>query len=174
MSLSPRAPQPPPHTPPTHPLSQPPHSPTTRLAPFHPVPLPLPRPQGKILVSLNFHLTSPSSLIFLQRFTSIAGLPADEGSLAPVTSPESRPVMLARYLIELALIQSHLQRHTPSRIAAASILLALKAMGRTAWVRRRRRPPPTHTHVCPPRVSLEAQTLRSSRPFRFAYTLACP
>ena len=46
--------------------------------------------EGKILVALNFHLTSPSSLLFLQRFSSVAGLPSEhELAAAPPSRTES-------------------------------------------------------------------------------------
>ena len=64
------------------------------------------------------------------------------GRLTRILLSLAGPVLLARYLLELALIQTHCHRHTPSRLAAASMMISLKAMGHTPWVRNPS--PPAH------------------------------
>mgnify|MGYP002631120459 CR=1 FL=1 len=82
--------------------------------------------EGRMLSTLAFHLTAPSSLLFLTRFATIARLERD---------PPCRTQMLARYLLELALPQCSFYSHPQSLLAATALHLALRTMGQSAWVR---------------------------------------
>jgi len=77
-----------------------------------------------MLSTLAFHLTAPSSLLFLTRFATIARLERD---------PPCRTQMLARYLLELALPQCSFYSHPQSLLAATALHLALRTMGQSAW-----------------------------------------
>jgi len=68
-----------------------------------------------MLTSLEFNVTSPSSYRFLERFTKIIN--AD----MPMFN-------LARYLIELPLIEYRMLKYTPSNLAASALFLAQKIM----------------------------------------------
>lgn len=75
-----------------------------------------------MLTTLNFNITTPSSYRFLERFSKIIN--ADD----PLFN-------LARYLIELPLIEYRMLKYTPSNLAASAIFLAQKIMqrGERAW-----------------------------------------
>ena len=75
-----------------------------------------------MLTTLNFNITTPSSYRFLERFSKIIN--ADD----PLFN-------LARYLIELPLIEYRMLKYTPSNLAASAIFLAQKIMqrGEKAW-----------------------------------------
>lgn len=86
--------------------------------------------QGNILAALNFQLTSPSSLLFLQRFISVAELSRHESMCSTPCTTE----MLARYILELSLLTCEMQQHSPSKLAAAAFFLARQATGHIPWV----------------------------------------
>ncbi len=69
--------------------------------------------EGKILKALNFNVTVTSSYLFLQRFSKLMGV-------------DEKTYMMARYLIELALIEYSFLKYTPSNTAASAIYLAAK------------------------------------------------
>ena len=75
-----------------------------------------------ILATLDFNITTPSTYRFLERFSKIAN--AD----APLFN-------LARYLIELPLIEYRMLKYCPSNVAASALFLAQKIMqrGEPAW-----------------------------------------
>jgi cyclin B len=64
-----------------------------------------------ILTTLDFNVTAPSSYRFLERFSKIVN--AD----TPLFN-------LARYLIELPLIEYRMLKYTPSNLAASALFLA--------------------------------------------------
>jgi cyclin B len=64
-----------------------------------------------ILATLDFNVTSPSSYRFLERFSKI--VKADD----PLFN-------LARYLIELPLIEYRMLKYSPSNLAASALFLA--------------------------------------------------
>ena len=69
--------------------------------------------EGYMLKELNFNITFTSSYLFLQRFAKL--LQADQ-----------KTYMMARYLIELALVEYGLVKYPPSHLAASAIYLAAK------------------------------------------------
>jgi len=69
--------------------------------------------EGKILKALNFNVTVTSSYLFLQRYSKLMGV-------------DEKTYMMARYLIELALIEYGFLKYTPSNTAASAIYLAAK------------------------------------------------
>lgn len=75
-----------------------------------------------ILSTLEFNITTPSTYRFLERF-------------AKVISSDTPMFNLARYLIELPLIEYRMLKYTPSNIAASALYLAQKIMQREkpAW-----------------------------------------
>jgi len=76
--------------------------------------------EGKILAALEFKLTTTTSYRFLERYANVHD--ADE-----------RTFMLARYLIELSLIECRMLKYTPSNLAASALYLACKILKRSAW-----------------------------------------
>jgi hypothetical protein len=68
-----------------------------------------------ILKKLQFNITTPSAWVFLNRYTKLAK--ADS-----VTSA------LARYLIELPLIEYRMLKYTPSMVAAAAVYVAFHVL----------------------------------------------
>jgi Cyclin len=76
--------------------------------------------EGKILSTLNFNLTHTSAYRFLERYAKVAGF--DEKSFS-----------LARYLLELALIEYKMLKYIPSNMAAASVYLVNKILKREGW-----------------------------------------
>lgn len=71
----------------------------------------------KILATLDFNITSSSSLRLVERYINLAG--ADE-------IVEN----LSKYLIELPLIEYKMLKFSPSMIAAGAIYLAMKILKR--------------------------------------------
>ena len=69
--------------------------------------------EGKILEALDFHVTTGSSYLFLQRF-------------AKLMSADAKTYMMARYLLELALVEYSLLKYSPSNTAASAMYLAAK------------------------------------------------
>ena len=77
--------------------------------------------EGKILKALNFNVTVTSSFLFLQRF-------------AKLLSMNEKAYMMARYLLELALVEYSFLKYTPSNIAASAAYLAAKIFKmKTTW-----------------------------------------
>ena len=75
-----------------------------------------------MLTCLDFNVTSPSSYRFLERF-------------AKIINADTPLFNLARYLIELPLIEYRMLKYTPSNLAASALFLAQKLMdrGQPAW-----------------------------------------
>jgi len=73
--------------------------------------------EQSILATLDFNVTTPSPYRFLERFSKIAN--AD----VPLFN-------LARYLIELPLIEYRMLKYCPSNLAASALFLATKIMQR--------------------------------------------
>jgi len=67
------------------------------------------------MTTLDFNITTPSPYRFLERFTKI--IEAD----TPLFN-------LARYLIELPLIEYRMLKYSPSNLAASALFLAQKIM----------------------------------------------
>lgn len=70
-----------------------------------------------MLMYLDFNVVSPSSYRFLERFSKIAGL-------------SQKQFNLARYLIELPLIEYRMLKYSPSNLAASAVYLTLKILPR--------------------------------------------
>ena len=73
----------------------------------------------RILHTLEFNLQFTSSYRFLER-------------LAMVAQADSKVWNMARYLIELILIEQCMLKYPPSMIAASAMLLAIRLIWRTA------------------------------------------
>ena len=69
--------------------------------------------EGDILKELNFNVTVSSSYIFLQRYSKLM-------------NSDEKTYMMARYLLELSLIEYAMIKYTPSNIAASAVYLAGK------------------------------------------------
>jgi hypothetical protein len=69
--------------------------------------------ESAILMTLDFNITTPSSYRFLERFSKIGDL-------------DLRQLNLARYLIELPLIEYRMLKYTPSVVAACALYLTNK------------------------------------------------
>lgn len=76
--------------------------------------------EGKIIGSLGFKFTHTSSLRFFQRYADIANL-------------DERGRCIAKYILELALVDYPMTRHQPSLIASAAIYLVHKLQKKEAW-----------------------------------------
>jgi cyclin B len=76
--------------------------------------------EGKILASLQFNITTPSSYRFLERYTRLSKL-------------DDKATMMSRYAIELAMIDYKCLKYTPSLLAVAAVYLASKLYKREAW-----------------------------------------
>lgn len=76
--------------------------------------------EGNILSALGFNLTFTSALRFLDRYCQ-------------VHDAEKRTQMLARYLVELSLVEYRTLRYTPSNIAASALYLASKILKTPSW-----------------------------------------
>jgi len=76
--------------------------------------------EGKILASLNFNLTTPSSYRFLERYSKVAGF-------------DDKSFHFARYLLELATVEYKMIKYTPSNIACSAIYLVNKIQKKEGW-----------------------------------------
>ena len=76
--------------------------------------------EGKILSTLNFHLTINSQLLFLERYAMIAKL-------------DERMLNMAKYLLELALVEYKMIKYLPSTLACSAIYLTNKIHKKEAW-----------------------------------------
>lgn len=76
--------------------------------------------EGKILSCLNFNLTTPSSLKFLERYAMIARL-------------DEKMLNMAKYLLELGLVEYKMIKYTPSNIACSAIYLVNKINKKEGW-----------------------------------------
>jgi transcription initiation factor TFIIIB Brf1 subunit/transcription initiation factor TFIIB len=73
--------------------------------------------ESKILLSLNFSLTEPSALRFLERYCRVIKL-------------EKKAYLLCCYILELTLVDYKFLKYSPSNIAASAIYLASKIFKR--------------------------------------------
>lgn len=71
--------------------------------------------EQQILSTLDFNVTTPSTYRFLERFSKIINV-------------DTPLFNLARYLIELPLIEYRMLKYTPSNLAASALYLAQKIM----------------------------------------------
>lgn len=76
--------------------------------------------EGKIISSLNFNLTTTSSLRFLERYGLVARL-------------DEKMFCMAKYILELALVDYKTLKYTPSTIACSTIYLVNKIHKKEAW-----------------------------------------
>ena len=76
--------------------------------------------EGKILQSLEFNLTTTSSLRFLERYSKLSG-------------HDERTFMMARYIIELSLVDFRMLKFIPSMLACGAMYLACKIYKKDAW-----------------------------------------
>lgn len=74
----------------------------------------------KILKVLDFEISQPFSIQFLRRYSKTAGV-------------EGRQHVLAKYFLELALIDYDLMSFMPSIVAAAALKLSIKIIGNQSW-----------------------------------------
>lgn len=68
-----------------------------------------------MLTTLNFNVCTPSSFRFLERFSKVASF-------------DDKQLCLARYLIELPLIEYKMLKHCQSNIAASALYLSMKIL----------------------------------------------
>ena len=73
--------------------------------------------EKQILQTLEFDVTTPSALRFLERFWKLMGCAGDR-----------KIFFFAQYLQEIALLDASLLKYRASELAAASLVLALKNM----------------------------------------------
>ena len=76
--------------------------------------------EGHMLTILEFKLTTTSAYQFLQRYSN-------------VHDTDEKTYNLARYLIELSLVEYKMLKYTPSNIAASALYLASKILKKTPW-----------------------------------------
>jgi G2/mitotic-specific cyclin-B, other len=76
--------------------------------------------EGNILMTLDFHITVSSPLRFLTRYARLAEL-------------TNREFIMARYLLELALIDYQMLKFGPSELACAAIYLVQKLFKKETW-----------------------------------------
>lgn len=76
--------------------------------------------EGKIISALNFNLTFTSAFRFLERYAKVAGF--DEKSFN-----------LARYCLELSLIEYKMLKYIPSNLACSAIYLVNKINKKEGW-----------------------------------------
>lgn len=70
----------------------------------------------KILKSLNFRITTPSSYRFLERIYKL------------YPNADERIFNLSRYMIELSLVEYRMLKHHPSMLASAALFLTMKIL----------------------------------------------
>lgn len=76
--------------------------------------------EGKILGTLQFHLTVTSSLRFLERYSKLAHM-------------DQKGFHFCRYVLELALVEYRILKYIPSLLACASIYLYNRLTKREGW-----------------------------------------
>lgn len=76
--------------------------------------------EGRILSSLNFNLTTPSAYRFLERYAKVASF-------------DDKSFQLARYLLELSLIEYKMIKYNPSNLACSAIYLVNKIQKKEGW-----------------------------------------
>lgn len=76
--------------------------------------------EGKIIQALQFNFTMTSSLRFLERYAQLIKM-------------DDKNLMLAKYILEFALLEYKLLIYTPSNLACSAIYLVNKIKKLTAW-----------------------------------------
>ena len=76
--------------------------------------------EGKILRALNFNITVNSSYLFLERYAQLLNV-------------HKKCYFMARYLIELALVEYGMLKYSYRNIAASALYLSCKIMKITPW-----------------------------------------
>ena len=76
--------------------------------------------EGKIICLLKFNLITVSPYKFLERYGKLAGL-------------EEKGMLLARYLLELTLVEYKMLKYIPSHLACSSIYLVNKIFKKEGW-----------------------------------------
>lgn len=71
--------------------------------------------EGKIICTLNFNITVPTSLRFLDRYCRIVNFKEND-----------KEYNLCRYLLELAMLDVEFLKFTPSNLACSAIYLTNK------------------------------------------------
>ena len=69
--------------------------------------------EGRIILSVEFNLTSTSPLRFLERYAILSGT-------------DLKTIMLARYLLELSLIEFNMIKYNSNNMASSALYLAYK------------------------------------------------
>ena len=76
--------------------------------------------EGKMLLALNFNLAATSSNRFLERYAKVHNI-------------DEKALMLAKYLIELSLVEYKMLKYSASNIACSAIYLSCKILKKDAW-----------------------------------------
>ncbi len=76
--------------------------------------------EGKVLSALCFNTTINSSYLFLERYAKLLSVP-------------KKCYFMARYLIELALVEYGMLKYSYRNIASSALYLACKIMRQTPW-----------------------------------------
>ena len=76
--------------------------------------------EGKLLSTLKFQLTAPSSFRFYERFAQLAKV-------------GEKARHLGCYLLELSLIEYKMMRYTPSMLACGALYVAMRSEGNERW-----------------------------------------
>ena len=82
----------------------------------------------QMLTQLDFNICSPSSYRFLERFSKIGNV-------------NTKQFNLARYLIELPLIEYRMLKYCPSNLAASALYLSLKIQPKVDETNQEQKPP---------------------------------
>ena len=76
--------------------------------------------EGEILAAINFQIKSPTPLVFLERYQRII-------------AADRRMQCLARYLLELALIDYKFLKYSSSNLATSALYLSGKVLKKSFW-----------------------------------------
>lgn len=76
--------------------------------------------EGTILSVLDFNLTFTSSFRFMERYAHLSEF-------------DEKMVMMARYLLEISLVECKMLKYSPSNLASSAVYLVNKLRKREAW-----------------------------------------
>lgn len=76
--------------------------------------------EGTILSVLDFNLTFTSSFRFMERYAHLSEF-------------DEKMVMMARYLLEISLVEYKMLKYSPSNLASSAVYLVNKLRKRDAW-----------------------------------------
>ena len=76
--------------------------------------------EGTILSVLDFNLTLTSSFRFMERYAHLSEF-------------DEKMVMMARYLLEISLVEYKMLKYSPSNLASSAVYLVNKLRKRDAW-----------------------------------------